>query len=127
MHENLSRRERQIMDILFSHGEATAGQIGRELPDPPAPGAVRTMLYILEERGHIQRYRQGREYVYQPVAPRAQAADQALARVLKVFYGGSFEQAVVAHLAEHADAMSAEEFKRLSAVIRKAKGQGKRS
>ena len=125
MDANLSRRERQIMDIIFSHGEATAGEIGKELPDPPAPGAVRTMLHILEQRGHITRYRKGREFVYQPAAPKEQAAGQAMERVLKVFYGGSFEKAVTAHLAEHADEMSPEEFKRLSAVIRKAKNEGK--
>jgi predicted transcriptional regulator len=85
------------------------------------------MLYILEARGHIKRYRKGREYVYQPAAPKEQAADQAMERVLKVFFGGSFEKAVVAHLAEHGGDMSAEEFKRLSSVIRKAKDQGKQS
>jgi predicted transcriptional regulator len=125
MDEHFSRRERQIMDILYSHGEATAGQVGKELPDPPAPGAVRTMLYILEDRGQIKRQKKGREFVYQPTAPKTQAAGQALERVLRVFFGGSFEQAVVAHMAEHAGEMSAEEFKRLVAVIRKAKEQGK--
>ena len=125
MDEHLSQRERQIMDILYSHGEATAGQVGKELPDPPAPGAVRTMLYILEDRGQIKRHKKGREFVYQPTAPKTQAAGQALERVLRVFFGGSFEQAVVAHMAEHAGEMSAEGFKRLVAVIRKAKEQGK--
>lgn len=125
MDEHLSRRERQIMDILYSNGEATAGQVGRELPDPPAPGAVRTMLYILEERGLIKRHKTGREFVYQPTAPKTKAAGQAMERVLKVFFGGSFEQVVVAHLAEHADKMSADEFKRLVTVIRKAREQGK--
>lgn len=125
--ENLSRRERQIMDIIFSHGQATAGQIGRELPDPPAPGAVRTMLQILERRGHVTRYRKGLEFVYQPAIPKEQAAGLALERVLKVFFGGSFEKAVTAHLAEHAGEMSPDEFKRLSAIMRKAKGKGRRS
>ena len=102
MEQHLSRRERQIMDIIYSHGETTAGQVGRELPDPPAQGAVRTMLRILEDRGHIKRYRKGREYIYQPTSPKDQAGGQALERVLNVFFGGSFVKAVVAHLAEHA-------------------------
>jgi predicted transcriptional regulator len=125
MDDQFSKRERQIMDIIFSHGEATAGQVTELLPDPPASGAVRTMLHILERRGHIKRYKRGREFVYLPTKPQSEAAGQALDRVLNVFFGGSFVEAVVSHLAEHADELSPEEFKRLSAVIRKAKGEGK--
>ena len=127
MVETLSRRERQIMDILFARGEATAGQIGKELPDPPAPGAVRTLLAILEKRGQITRRRTGREYIYQPATPKERAACQALQRVLNVFFAGSFEKAVTAHLAEHGGTLSPEDFKRLSAAIRKAKKSEKRS
>ena len=125
MHEQLSRRERQIMDILFTRGEATASQVGLLLPDPPAPGAVRTMLHILERRGHIRRYKRGREFVYLPTAPQGRAGGQALQRVLNVFFGGSFVDAVTAHIARHSGRMSPEEFGRLSSVIRKAKRQGK--
>jgi len=105
--------------------EATAAEIAAGLPDPPVLAAVRTMIRILEARGHLRHYQRGREHVYQPTAPRAQAAGKALDRVVNVFFGGSFEEAVAAHLAEHADEMSAAEFRRLSAIIRKAKERGK--
>jgi predicted transcriptional regulator len=124
--EQLSRRERQIMDIVYAHGETTALQITSELPDPPCHAAVRTMIRILEARGHLKHYKRGIEFVYQPTAPRAEAADKALERVLNVFFGGSFEEAVAAHLAGHADEMSPEQLKRLSSLIRKAKEQGKK-
>ena len=126
MEEQLSRRERQIMDIVYAHGEATATQITSELPDPPCHAAVRTMIRILEARGHVKHYRKGREFVYQPTAPRAKAADKALERVLNVFFGGSFEEAVAAHLAQHADHMSPGQLRRLSALIRQAKERGKK-
>ena len=113
------------MDILFTRGEATASQVGLLLPDPPAPGAVRTMLHILERRGHIRRYKRGREFVYLPTAAQGRAGGQALQRVLNVFFGGSFVEAVTAHIASHSGKMSPEEFERLSSVIRKAKRQGK--
>jgi predicted transcriptional regulator len=125
MHQQLSRRERQIMDIIYAHGEATAAQITAELPNPPCQAAVRTMIRILEARGHVKHYQNGREFVYQPTSPRAKAADKALERVLNVFFGGSFEEAVAAHLAEHAEEMSPEQLKRLASLIRKAKQQGK--
>ena len=85
------------------------------------------MIQILERRGHIKRRRNGREYIYQPVAPKEEAAGRAMERVLKVFFGGSFEKAVSAHLAEHAADMSVEELKRLAAVMRKAREKGKHS
>ena len=125
MDEPFSRRERQIMDILFSRGEATVGQVAGLLPDPPAAGAVRTMLHILKRRGHVKRYKRGREVVYLPTAPQGRAGRAALDRVLNVFFGGSFVDAVTAHITRHGGKMSPEEFKRLSAVIRKAKSQGK--
>lgn len=126
MDEHLSRRERQIMDIVYGRGEATATQITDELPDPPCQAAVRTMIRILEARGHLKHYQRGREFVYLPTAPRAKAADKALGRVLNIFFGGSFEDAVAAHLAEHADEMSPEQLKRLALLIRKAKERGRK-
>ncbi len=127
MDEHLSRRERQIMDIVFAHGEATATQITSELPDPPVQAAVRTMIRILEARGHLKHYKRGKEFIYQPTVPRQRAAGLALERVLNVFFGGSFEEAVAAHLAEHGTRMTPVQLKRLSALIRKAKVQGRKS
>jgi len=123
MAEQLSRRERQIMDILFSRGQATATEITGRLPDPPVQAAVRTMLRILEDRGHVRHHKRGKEFVYEPTVPRQRAAGQALQRVLNVFFDGSFEAAVAAHLAEHAGRMTPEQLKRLSALIRQAKGK----
>jgi predicted transcriptional regulator len=125
MDEQFSKRERQIMDILFTRGEATVGQIAEALPDPPAAGAVRTMLHILERRGHIKRYKRGREFVYLPTTPQGRAGGAALDRVLNVFFGGSFVDAVAAHITQHGGRMSPAEFRRLSAAIRRAKAQGK--
>ena len=126
MDVQLTRRERQIMEIIFARGEATAGEITRGLPDPPMQAAVRTLLRILEERGHIKHCKRGREFIYQPTVPRQRAAGRALQRVLNIFFNGSFENAVAAHLAEHADEMSPDEFKRLLGMIRQAKELGKK-
>ncbi len=125
MDEQLSRRERQIMDIVFARGEATAAVITAALPDPPSQAAVRTMIRILENRGHLTHYKRGREFIYQPTVPRANAADRALDRVLHIFFDGSFEKAVATHLARHGEKMSPEQLKRLSALIRDAKQKGK--
>jgi len=119
--EQLSRRERQIMDIVFAHGEATVLQITRELPDPPEVGAVRTMIKILESRGHLKHYQRGKEFVFLPTQPKAKAGGQALERVLNVFFGGSLDEAVAVHLAEHGKDLTPEQLRRLASLIRKAK------
>ena len=80
--DGLSRRERQIMDVIYAQGRATAVEIVRALPDPPSKTAIRTFLRILEEKGHLKHVQQGREYVYQPVQPRLRAGRSAFQRVL---------------------------------------------
>src|SRR5437868_12217515 len=99
---NLSRRERQIMDVLYTREEATASAVVAGLPDPPTRTAVRTLLRILEEKGHIKHRVAGREFVYRPTRPRARAAQSALRRLLRTFFGGSLENAVALHLADPA-------------------------
>ena len=121
----LSRRERQIMDIVFAQGAATALDVVRSLPDPPSKTAVRTLLRILEEKGHLKHVQRGREYVYQPTQPRLRAGRSALAGVLQTFFGGSLERAVAAHLADSATDLDEAELKRLAALIQQARKKGK--
>ena len=121
----LSRRERQMMDIIFAQGGATAVEVLERLPDPPSRTAVRTLLRILEEKGHLKHVQRGREFVYQPTQPRLRAGRSAFQRVLQTFFDGSLEQAVAAHLADSSANLSAEELKRLAGLIHQARNQGK--
>ena len=121
----LSRRERQLMDIIFAQGEATAVEVFRSLPDPPSKTAVRTLLRILEEKGHLKHVQRGREFVYQPTQPRLRAGRSALKRVLSTFFDGSLEQAVAAHLADSSSNLSADDLKRLADLIQQARKQGR--
>ena len=123
---HLSKRERQIMDVIYAQGQATISQVLAEMPDPPMRGALRTMLRILERKGHLARREQGKEFVYRPTQPRGQAGRSALDRVLDVFFGGSLESAVAAHLSDprRAGKLSKEELQRLSQLIEQAKQRG---
>ena len=119
----LSKRERQIMDVVYAHGEATVTQILAGMPEPPMRGALRTMIRILERKGHLTHRAEGREFVYRPTRPRGQAGRSALGRVLDVFFGGSLENAVAAHLSDRRK-MSKDELERLSNIIEEAKKRG---
>ena len=121
----LSRRERQIMDVVYAQGSATALEVVEQLPDPPSRTAVRTLLRILEEKGHLKHVQRGREFVYQPTQPRLRAGRGAFQRVLKTFFDGSLEQAVAAHLADSSARLSAEELQRLADLIHQARNKGK--
>ena len=120
----LSRRERQIMDVVYAGGEASAAVVVERLPDPPTRTAVRTLLRILEEKGHLKHRKQGREFIYQPTRARHRAGRSALRGVLATFFEGSLEKAVAAHLADPAAEPTPEELKRLSRLIRDAKKRG---
>jgi BlaI family transcriptional regulator, penicillinase repressor len=122
----LSKRERQIMDVVYAHGEATVSQVLAEMPDPPVRGALRTLLKILERKGYLSHREKGREFVYRPTQPRGVAGRSALGRVLDVFFGGSLENAVAAHLSDprRAGKLSIEELHRLSDLIEQAKKRG---
>ncbi len=123
--ERLSRRERQIMEIVFRRGQASAADVWLDLPDPPSRTAVRTLLRILEEKGHLRHKQDGLRYVYVPSRPRALAARSALRSVLRTFFEGSLEKAVAAHLGDAATSLSTDELERLAALIRQARTKGK--
>jgi BlaI family transcriptional regulator, penicillinase repressor len=123
MHElsQLSRRERQIMEIIYAKGEATASDVLAGLPDAPTRTAVRTFLSILEQKGHLTHTKRGREFVFRPTQARERTGKSAFGRVLHTFFGGSLEQAVASYLADPKSAVSPDELRRLSALINKAK------
>ncbi len=122
--EQLSRRERQIMDAVFSNGEASANQVLAAISDPPSRTAVRTFLRILVDKGHLTQRAIGRELFYKPTKQRRRAGQWALRRVVATFFDGSLGQAFAAHLADsHAD-MSEDELKRLATLIRNARAKG---
>lgn len=120
----LSRRERQIMEIIYRRGRATAVEVHGDLPDPPSKTAVRTLLRILEEKGHLKHNQEGPAFVYTPSRPREQAARTALSRLLDTFFEGSLEKAVAALLGESRRQISAEELDRLAELIRQARQKG---
>lgn len=121
----LSRRERQIMDIVYAQGEASAAEVRAALPDPPSYSAVRALLAILVDKGRLKhRSEQGR-YIYSPTRRRAQAGRSALRRVLNTFFEGSIEKAVAA-LLQGADAgLTQEDLKRLGQLIQQAQKEGR--
>ena len=121
----LTRRERQIMDVMFTRGEATVNQIAEALPDPPTAMAVRRMLHILEEKGHLRRRGQGREVVYAPKECKDKAGRSAFERVLETFFGGSLEQALSAHLLSRKDGVTQAERERLVGLIEQTRKEGR--
>ena len=122
----LSKRERQIMDVIYAHGEATITQVLAEMPDPPMRGALRTLLRIMEQKGHLVRQQEGREIIYRPTQARGRAGRSAMGRVLDVFFNGSLEKALAAHLSDpgRARKLSMDELQRLSDLIEQAKRKG---
>jgi predicted transcriptional regulator len=122
---NLSRRERQIMDLIFQRGRATAAEVMENLPDPPSYSAVRATLRILEEKGHVQHEQNGLRYVFVPTMARETAKRSALEHLLQTFFNGSAEQAVATLLDESASRLSEEELDRLAQLIEKARKNGR--
>lgn len=122
--QNLSRRERQIMDIIYARGEATATDVLADMLSPPTRTAVRTMLRILEEKGHLVHTKNGREFVYKPTRARSHAGLSALRRVVQTFFEGSIEKAVAVHLSDPKSDLSEDELKRLAGLIRQAQRKG---
>jgi BlaI family transcriptional regulator, penicillinase repressor len=120
----LSRRERQIMDILFARGEATAAQVQGDMADAPSYSAVRALLTILERKGQVRHREEGERYVYVPAMAREKAAKTALVRVIEVFFGGSVEKAVATQLTDPAVKLSEEEYGRLKTLIEAARRRG---
>jgi BlaI family transcriptional regulator, penicillinase repressor len=121
----LSRRERQIMDAVFALGEATVNKICETIPDAPTPMAVRRMMHILEEKGHLKRREEGREVVYLAREAKDKAGRSAFQRVLETFFGGSLEDALAAHLVTRKEGVSEEERDRLVKLIEQARKEGR--
>jgi BlaI family penicillinase repressor len=117
----LSRRERQIMNIIYARAEASAAEVWQNLPDRPSRTAVRTFLRILEEKGHLRHRKEGRRFVYRPTRPRRRAGRSALRGVLETFFDGSLEEAVAAHLSDPGAELSPEELRRLARLVREAR------
>ena len=119
--DQLSRRERQIMDIVYARAKASALEVWEVMPDRPSQTAVRTLMRILEEKGHLRHEKRGRQFIYQPVRPRQRAGQSAFRSVLSTFFDGSLEKAVAAHLAQPDANLSPEEIERLTELINEAK------
>ena len=120
----LSRRERQIMDILYRTGKATAAEVREAMPDAPSYSAVRAMLRILEEKGHLSHEQDGPRYVFLPAEPRDQAKRSALRHLVETFFEGSVEQTVAALLDTESKGLKPSELDKLSRMIEEARKKG---
>ena len=120
---DLSRRERQIMDAIFSKGEATAADVVEAIPDAPSYSTVRALLRILEEKGHLRHREDGPRYVYLPTEQRDKASRSALQQVLHTFFDGSLATAVAALVDAKDGKLSAGEMKRLEGIIKSARNR----
>ena len=121
----LSRRERQIMDVIYRLGRATAAEVLENLPDAPSYSAVRALLRVLEDKGHVKHAEDGPRYVYLPTVPREKARRSALRQLVNTFFDGSAEQAVAALLDLSSDRLSPDELERLAGVIASARKEGR--
>jgi predicted transcriptional regulator len=126
LHATLTRRERQIMDILYRLGRASATEVMRQLPGEPSYSTVRTQLRVLEEKGHARHEEQGLRYIYVPAVPRHAARKSALRHLVDTFFEGSAEKAVAALLGGDRMRLSEEELERLASLIDKARKEGSR-
>ena len=124
-HVHLSRRERQIMDIVYAKGSASVHHVMQKMADPPGYSAVRAMLRLLEEKGHLEHEQDGPRYVYKPTLPREKARQSALKQLLGTFFDGSTEQAVAALLDLSASKLSDEDLDRLADLIEHARREGR--
>jgi predicted transcriptional regulator len=121
--DGLSRRERQIMDVIYARGHATAAEVTAALPDPPSYSAVRALLRILEQKGHLRHEEDGPRYVFLPTVSRDRARKSALRNLVRTFFDGSPAQAAAA-LIDQAD-LSEADVARLAAMIEKARKEGR--
>jgi predicted transcriptional regulator len=122
----LSRRERQIMDILYRRGRATAAEVMEELTGSPSYSTVRTQLRVLEEKGHVRHEEEGLRYIYTPAVPRHAARRSALRHVIDTFFDGSAEKTVAALLGGEASKISDDELDRIAALVARARKESQR-
>jgi predicted transcriptional regulator len=125
MHAALSRRERQIMDILYRRGRATAAGVKADLPGDPADSTVRTQLRVLETKGHVRHEEEGLRYVYLPAVPRHTARRSALRHLVDTFYDGSTAKVVSALLGADGSRLSDDELKRIAGIVDRARKESK--
>ena len=121
----LSRRERQIMDVLYKRGKASAAEVREAIEDPPSYSAVRAMLRVLEEKGHVRHLAEGLKYVYVPTVNRDKAKRSAVKHLLDTFFSDSPDQVVAALLDVSSRRLTREELDRMAEMIEKAKREGK--
>jgi predicted transcriptional regulator len=123
--EKLSRRERQIMDVLYERGRATAAEILAALPDPPGYSAVRALIKVLEDKGHVKHQEDGPRYVFTPSVPRAKARRNAVKHLLQTFFDDSAGEAVASLLGLSAGKLKAEELDKIEELIARARKEQK--
>jgi predicted transcriptional regulator len=121
---DLSRRERQIMDVIYSKGSATAAEVRDEIPDPPSYSTVRALLKVLEEKGFLRHKQQGPRYVFTPTVKRDRAKTTALKHVMQTFFDNSAEDVVAALIDISGTELSEEEYRRLNSLIEQARRKG---
>lgn len=125
LHTGLSRRERQIMDVLYKVGRATAGDLVKALPGQPSDSTVRTQLRVLEAKGHVRHEEEGLRYIYSPVVPRRVVRKSALKHVVDTFFEGSVEKVVAALLGGDAARLTDEELDRIAELVARAREEDK--
>jgi predicted transcriptional regulator len=122
---HLSRRERQIMELVYVNGRVTAAEVREQMPDPPSYSAVRAMLRILEDKGHLRHEQDGPRYVFLPTVPREEARETALRRLVRTFFGDSPEGAMAALLDLEGDRLDEEALDRIAERIDEARKEGR--
>jgi predicted transcriptional regulator len=122
---SLSRRERQIMDVLYAKGGATVMEVVAQLPKAPTDKAVRRLLQILEEKGHVQRRKGGREFVYRPIQSKLRAGKQAMQRLLDTFFDGALDKAFAVQLGAKDAKITDEQLERMMELIAQARKKGR--
>ena len=125
LHADLGRRERQIVEVVYRLGRASVNDVLDHLPDPPSYSSVRTMLRILESKGHLKHEQEGPRYIYRPAVRRDTASRSALHHLVRTFFAGSTSRAVAALLENRDTRFSDEEIERLSKLIHKNRKQGR--
>ena len=126
LHSALTRRERQIMDILFRRGRATAAEVMDELPGDTTYSTVRTQLRVLEEKGHVRHEEEGLRYVYMPAVARTAARKSALRHLVDTFFDGSAESVVAALLGGEGAKLSEEELQRIADLVARTRKESQR-
>jgi predicted transcriptional regulator len=122
---DLSRRERQIMDVLFALGQGTVNDVLERIPDPPSYSAVRATMRVLEEKGHLEHHQDGPRYLYRPVVERESARTAALKHLVRTFFNGSTEAAAAALLGMNRNRLTETDLQRIAASIENAREEGR--